>query len=781
MRPSRLVAALITLACLAGGGVALAHLRVSTEITEFLPPAQDARMGALLRSVASSDLNRTISLSVEAPDEETAGQAAGELAERLSGVPGVAWVRAGPDAQLNQAFYAVYFPRRFALASEDWASLDDDALRARARHLKRELSGLAGPLLRSLAPDDPLLLFPARLDALAEQQRGALRISGGHFLSADGRHGVVLLATTASPFDTAQARSVERAIDDAFAAVNDAHGGILRLEQASVHRLALVSEASVRADVNRVGLVGSLGVCLLLLLLFRSPRWLLLGNLPIAVGVAGAFVASELFFGRLHGLTLAFGATLVGVSIDYVAHYFSHQALAPRAGGPWETLARLRPGLVLGALTTIAGLAGLAWTGFTGIRQMAVFSSFGVAAALLATLFLVAPWLPSEPVEPSALLVGLGRWAARRTHGVGRRVLYVIGALLLVVSAFGFTRLHFADSLAGLSSVNASMQAEDTRVRERVSRMDAGRFVVAFGADTQQALERTERALPLLAQAREQGELQRFQSVSMLLPSLASQRTELTALATRHDLGPSVLRALAEQGFRPELFAPFEASLASPHELLRPEDLRGTPLESLVSPFILPLDEGVAVLTFVRGVQDPAALDARLSSVQGVRLFDQGELLAGAYRLLRERTLEMLLAGLVVVLLLLLVRYRQLRPALAALLPALLAGFVAVGLLSLAGASLTLLHVVALLLVLSMGVDYGVFVVESERQVGADGDLQATLAGLLVACVSTLLSFGMLALSAQPALRAIGLTVALGVGASLLFAPMARLLLGGRS
>ena len=777
MRPARLVAALITLACLAVGGVALARLRVSTEITEFLPPAEDARMGALLRSVAASDLNRTLTLTIEGPDGATAAQAAGELAQHLVHAPDVAWVRAGPDPELNQAFYRLYFPRRVALAREPWGTLSDADLRTRAAHLKQQLGGLAGPFLRSLAPEDPLLLFPARLDRLAEQQRGGLSVSEGHFLSADGRHGVVLLASAHSPFDTRRARPIEDAIAQAFAQVNAAHGGALRLEQASVHRLALASEASVRSDVSRVGLLGSLGVCLLLLLLYRSWSWLLLGNVPIAVGVAGAFVASELFFGRLHGLTLAFGATLVGVSIDYVAHYFSHQALAPHADGPWATLKSLRPGLVLGAITTIAGLAGLAWTGFTGIRQMAVFSSFGVGAALLATLFLVAPWLRQTPPKPTALLSSLGRLGERLTSRLWSRALLISGAVLLLASGFGLTRIQFADSLSGLSSLDAGMQAEDTRVRERVARMDAGRFVVAFGANQEQALERTEAALPILEQARAEGSLERYQAVSTLLPSLASQRAGLADLVAHPELGGRVLTALEAEGFRPELFAPFSRDLEGEHPLLRPEDLRGTPLESLVAPFLLALDDGVAVLTFVRGVRDPAALDARLSHVDGVRLFDQGELLAGAYRLLRERTSQMLLAGLAVVLLLLLLRYRSLRPALAAMLPALLGGVVAVGLLSLAGVSLTLLHVVALLLVLSMGVDYGVFVVESARLGRVGDDFHATLAGLLVACASTLLSFGMLALSAQPALRAMGLTVALGVGASLLFAPAARLLL----
>ena len=123
-------------------------------------------------------------------------------------------------------------------------------------------------------------------------------------------------------------------------------------------------------------------------------------------------------------------------------------------------------------------------------------------------------------------------------------------------------------------------------------------------------------------------------------------------------------------------------------------------------------------------------------------------------------------------------RYRALGPTLAAFIPALLAAGTAVAILVLCGYALNLLHVVSLLLVLSMGVDYGVFLAESRAH---PEQTAATVSSLLACCLSTVLAFGLLAMSSNPALRAIGLTVGIGVFASLVLAPTAMILFAGKS
>ena len=109
--------------------------------------------------------------------------------------------------------------------------------------------------------------------------------------------------------------------------------------------------------------------------------------------------------------------------------------------------------------------------------------------------------------------------------------------------------------------------------------------------------------------------------------------------------------------------------------------------------------------------------------------------------------------------------------------PALLAGGAALGVIAAMGTPLNLLHVVSLLLVLSMGVDYGVFLAESH---GEPKEEAATLLSLVIACLSTVCAFGLLGMSDNPALQAIGHTTGLGVCFSLVLAPTTLVLLGKR-
>ena len=128
--------------------------------------------------------------------------------------------------------------------------------------------------------------------------------------------------------------------------------------------------------------------------------------------------------------------------------------------------------------------------------------------------------------------------------------------------------------------------------------------------------------------------------------------------------------------------------------------------------------------------------------------------------------------GIILILIVLLVRYRDLRNALAGLLPAVMAASATLALLGATGVQTNLLHVLALLLVLSMGTDYGVFLVES----APSGTWGTTLMSLVTSSATTLLAFGLLGLSSTPALRAIGLTTSVGIVFSLILAPLALVL-----
>jgi predicted exporter len=183
----------------------------------------------------------------------------------------------------------------------------------------------------------------------------------------------------------------------------------------------------------------------------------------------------------------------------------------------------------------------------------------------------------------------------------------------------------------------------------------------------------------------------------------------------------------------------------------------------------------VGILTLVRGVRDPAALERALSGLEGVRAFDQGRFLNAAYGRYRTRALELIGAGMIFVFAMLFAAYRSGKLMLVAGLPAVLAAATALAVLGLFGVEANLLHVVSLLLVLGIGEDYAIFLVAGAVDAG---ELKASAMSVVLCCLSGVLSFGLLGLSEIPALRAIGLTCGLGILLSLVLAPTALVLVG---
>jgi predicted exporter len=385
----------------------------------------------------------------------------------------------------------------------------------------------------------------------------------------------------------------------------------------------------------------------------------------------------------------------------------------------------------------------------------------------------------ATPVRSQQWLVARAD-ALVRAMSARRGALLVLPALALVVIALGLPRVRFEDDVAALNASEPDLLAEDEAVRALVSRMDSGRMIVALGRDDAEALARNDAVHARLLAAREAGELAEFRSLHAFLWSPALQAANRAAFCERAELGDALDRAYVAEGLRSGAFAAFEQDLdalcdAPPAGLDWPT-LAASPLAPALASMRVELGDHVAILTLLRGVTDVERLRERFVDLDEVVVFDQRALMTEMYGRHRARTIELVAAGLVAVLLILLARHRRLRPALAAFTPAILAALTTLALLVLVGHAITLLHVVALLLVLSMGVDYGVFLTESEAQ---PREVASTLVSLMACCASTVLAFGLLGMSSNPALQAIGLTTGLGVLLSLVLAPTTLVLLAG--
>jgi predicted exporter len=231
---------------------------------------------------------------------------------------------------------------------------------------------------------------------------------------------------------------------------------------------------------------------------------------------------------------------------------------------------------------------------------------------------------------------------------------------------------------------------------------------------------------------------------------------------------------MEELEFVPDQFQDYWDSLRDPApKIITLADVRRSPLAPLLAAWVPAQATPIALIPLI-GVTDLAAVRAQVGSAA---IIAPAETIVELFRGVRIRTVVASMVGLAAIFLLLLARYRSARKSVIALAPGLLACVATVGTLVAAGVPLTILHVMSLLLVVSMGVDFGIFLVDTTETLEESA---RTMVSILTASITTVLSFGLLGLSESPGLAALGVTVTLGTTLSLMFCVVMASLAGPR-
>lgn len=740
---------MLLLALLLAAAAQQGRLRINTDVLAMLP--QDERRPEVeraLQQLARAGDGRVIVL-LRARTAEASEQAMDRFLTELREA-GVSGLRHRVDEAQQAAWLDFFAPQRGGVLLT--AAQREQLQKAPAEQLAGQaLAGLMQPVgaLR-VGPwaDDP---FNTLGNWLAERaQASPVRALGGRLRVADADGGDWLLLMIDSPGSAFALRDNERlaaALDRARAEVREA-----TVHAIGVPLYAHAAATRAQAEMHLIAAGSLAGVFVLSWLAFARIRPRLLVLLSVGSGLLAAVVVTWLAFGELHLITLVFGASLVGVAENYATSYYAARIATPAAQRFAVMRAQL-PTTALALLTTLAGYALLAGTPFPGLQQVALFSGAGLIAAFVST-WLWFPRLDAGEVPMRPLNAGLGRlWAA--WPALGARGLLVLATLLALLLAAAWQRGRVNDDIRLLQNSPPALLQAQIEVSRRLELPSPAQFFLLQAGSEQQLLEREEALKQRLRALQVQGVLQDWQAVSDWVPSKASQQADRALVAARWAevqplLASQLGQPLPEAGAAPQPLSLQDWLLAALSETARHQWLgRGA-------------DGQFASVVLLRGVREPAALAAL--SAPGLIWVDK---LAEVSELLqRQRQRMLLVLGVAVIAVGLLLALRFGRQWWRALLPTLIAGAAALALLTVGGQALQLFHVLALLLLLGVGVDYGIFLLNQPQRDEPRGFIAVTLSA-----ASTWLAFGLLALSATPALRAFGLALGLGIFLAWLLTP----------
>ena len=723
------------------------RLELSFDLSAFVPTQTTVSHEILIEQIKRGPASRLLVIGIAGASSDRLADVSDQLKRELSESPTFVVIMNGEvDAETSTVPAPV---DRYYLLMRD-VDYSIESLRSAMQSRLKDLAFGGGATLLEMIARDPFLVT---LDIL--EQLPPAEIVGDMWFADDGS-AVLMAETLSTSIDTQAQRAAIDLVKTAFHELPDTDR--LTLDITGVGAFSVELQETIRKEATIRSVLASLALMLVILVVFRKPRHVLLAALPLGMGFLAGLALVSMLFERVHGITLAFGFTMLGVVIDYPLHLFSHaQSVSGRMA-----IRRIWPTLRLGVTSTAIAYLALLFSGSQGLAQLGSFTVTGVIFAMLVTR----TWLPH-------FVSGVQEAPSTTSGRVESPTLGWTVGLLALLSSVAVT-WHYTtsglwdDQLSSLSPVSAERLSADRRLRGATATPDM-RYQLFLQSDSLDALlEDCEQAEALLMTARDDGLVMDWQSVCQLLPSWANQESRRQAIPETEVLRERVRQAAADTPFRAEAFEPFINAAAKSRQFgpLGPDEMRDTPLRSWLDAHLMRLDsQWIALVSLIE--PKPDMLESRVTewpiSAGLIDLQNASLELMRDYRISAVKVIT--IAALLILALLWLVR-GEFKQMLWVGLTVTAALGTTMTVTSLIHGGLTVMHLVAMLLVLGLGLDYALFLSRSESVMAR----AETRKGVLACAASTTLAFSILAGSSIPILKYLGLTVATGSTASYLLA-----------
>lgn len=724
-----------------------------TDLFSILPELRDERLPDAALEAFSDKLSRRVVFLVSAGEPSASLRMADEIHEIAAAASLFESFEYRIEQTLLSSTYQALYPYRYGLLSqEDMAALQNEKGDFLVR---RFIEGLVSPVSGHTSASlvsDPFQLYMRYLGSFATVNTHAEVIDGAVFFRDEQKQYLLISAVLAGG-------AFDQATQDRYAKFMAQLGQVkskwphAELLDNGLVKHALANRVTAQQEIALIGGGSLLAILLLFFLVFRRLAVVLYIALPVFVGMALALLAALLLFGQIHIITLVFGASLIGVSIDYTFHYCcAYSGISPYQDAH-TALKSIRPSLTIGLLTSIIGYIALATTGFPALEQMAVFAVAGLFGAYIAVIYLL-PAFIREKLHVNRLIAGYASALLRFVHRTPAQPAALLVVILLVGMVSFILLKSPADDVRDMRAQFAQLENDDARFMAVIGEAPNSQYFVVSAEHQDELLKR----MDTLQQALGSQENGRDVSLSRWLPSVTQQQENRQVLRELLAQDTVTFGALVDSGLPADILLNYTRQLEGNHAaFLTPEEFLATDFGRKYKDLWLGEHAGrYHAIVMLSGQTDLGSLRKTADRLTGVVFVDRAGHVSRLFQLYRQAFEKIVPFILVIMVVLLALRYGFVT-ALRIVATPVIAALLTLVLILLVRGQYNIFNLFGLVVTVAVAIDYAVFIRESGKESAH------VLLAILLSALTTAISLGLLALSNTPALTAFGVSLLLGV------------------
>ncbi|MCQ2583277.1 MAG: MMPL family transporter [Treponema sp.] len=521
------------------------------------------------------------------------------------------------------------------------------------------------------------------------------------------------------------------------------------------------NSTSAISEISIITTVSMIIVVLILLLVFKSPVPLFYSVFSIVVSMVAAFLVTLASFKQMHILTLVFGTSLIGSCIDYSLHYFVNWGGNPSLKSGKEIRNHLMPGLSMAIISTGICFTILLFAPFTLLRQMATFCLVGLLSSYITTLGIY-PLIPLPKKERKLAIASLIKPTnLERKQKFGRIVNTSIFVVAILLIAIFHNNIRIKNDMFKLFTVEGKLYEDNKEVSEIIRYNPSGWYIIC-GDTEEEALLREKEVCKILdtSAPEEVG----YISTTLFVPSIEQQKRSIAACKKLMDYAEDQYEML---GFDASWAEDLQAELDAAEKKYISLESGNVPeyvTSSISSAWLGNIDGKYYTVVMPNKMDNKEAFRELTKGMDNVYFVSKMADMGNDLDKLTIMILKIFAIAYIVMFIVLKLFYNWKQALKIISIPCLII-LITVAYFAVAKIDIEFFATTGIILVFGLGIDYIIYMIENENDKERENKTLEPFATMF-SFVTTVISFGALALSSFTPVHLMGLTIFLGVTTS---------------
>ena len=510
------------------------------------------------------------------------------------------------------------------------------------------------------------------------------------------------------------------------------------------------SQKSAQKEITIISIVSLIVICLMFIFVFKSVKPYIISMCTIFLAGASAFLLSSVFFSSIHIFTFVFGTSLIGISIDHSIHFITEWY---NEKDKKEVLKKIFPSMLLGFITTIISYLSLSLTSLTLLKQIALFSIFGLVSSFLTVNIMYPIIFKNDKRVIKDSVINLSKnILVRYVKLINTKIIAVFFIIVILVSILTIPRIKVNFSANQLYSTPDFLLESETEVYKRLNTSLAKNIIISRGDTLSKALQAEESIGNSFTN--------NYMAISRVLYSEEMQRDNMKLVEKK--LMPLLRTQINSLDLNESSYNKIMTEFSNvKNEILDINAIIDEPSFSDLKKIIVTNNNKY----FLIATSDYNTNNIVKSANKDVKIFNINEEINDALDSTAKTALKMAIIAYILIFITIMIYFNK-KQALAIILVQMMSILINLSLHSIFSININIFSIFALILSIGISIDYAIFFSNSAA------DKEITFLAVFLSMMTTVLSFGTLAFSGFIPVKSFGLFLFIGVLSSFIISPI---------